>query len=124
MLSEMEELYGLDYMKQIFGPDYPKLTRREYATEVTKVLHGDLEVGTILRFSENECGGFDPNQSGIIFLRFEDSRMIYRHSQGGEVYVTVPKHTLEWYESLTEEQVDELVARCQARSRAYQAQVD
>jgi hypothetical protein len=106
MLQEMRQIYGQAYLD-------PVMTHLELTVEVTKVLYGDLEPGTVLKFRGDNCGDAGQKGSETVFLHVDDSRILYPHSQGGETYATVPKEALDWYQSLSPAQVKELEARWQ-----------
>jgi hypothetical protein len=101
--------------REVYGADFVP-TRLRLTAEVTKVLHGDLKPGTTLEFPGTNCGGVDPNAPETIFLHFDDAQMLYSHSpfwSPGELYLTVRREALEWYQSLSPEQVREFETRCE-----------
>ena len=111
LMRQLEEVYGKDYLAQMI-PDF------KWIVEVSKVLHGDLEPGTTLTFPAENCDAADLAEPGTVFVHFEDSRAIFPHSDGGEVYLTAPGKALAWYQSLTPEQVNDFEARCLSRREA------
>ena len=112
MIRQYEELYGRNYAKQM---GFRALMRTELTVEVSNVLHGDLKPGVMLTFFDEECSEADLAEPQTVFLHVEDSRTIHPHSEGGELYLTVPGKALEWYESLTPDQIKDFEARCLAR---------
>lgn len=109
VLEQMRDIYGSDYIDQFVS------TRLELTVEVTEVLYGDLEPGTVLKFRGDNCGDAGLKGPETVFLHVDDSRILYPHySQRGETYATVPKEALDWYQSLSPAQVTELETRWQA----------
>jgi hypothetical protein len=98
-------------------PEVNKPNQLRLVVEVTRVVHGDLEVGTRLEFSGNECREEDLNEPETVFLHFDDSRVAYPHSAEESVYLTIPKKALDWYQSLTGDQVSELERKALSRRR-------
>lgn len=112
LLLHIEEVHGRDEAKSLgFGGH----ARTEWTVEVAKVLHGALKPGITLTFFSEQCGRADLAESQHVFLHVGDSRTILPDSEGGELYLTVPAEALEWYQSLTPEQIKDLDARSQAR---------
>ncbi|MEN6429111.1 MAG: hypothetical protein ABFE13_27495 [Phycisphaerales bacterium] len=110
---QYEDIYGRDYAKLMGGPrTIPELT-----VEVAQVLYGNLKPGMTLTFPGEECEHAMKTEPQVIFLRFDDSRTIFPHTQGGELYHAVPRRALDWYQSLTQEQFKEFEARALARQR-------
>ena len=112
MMRQLREICGQEYL------DAMKPTRLELTFEVTKVLCGDMQVGAILTFPGDECD-VRPGKPEPVFLHLDDSRLIYPehvypHHKAREMYLTVPRKALDWYQSLTQDQVKELEARCLA----------
>ncbi len=107
-MEELRQIYGQEYLDSI------RPTRPELTIELTEVLHGDLRAGTILTFPGEDCD-VRPGEPEPVFLHLDDMRLIY-HPQypAREIYTTVPKKALDWYQSLTPEQVKDLEARCLA----------
>ncbi len=110
LLQEMRDIYGSDYVDQFVW------SRLELTVEVTEVLYGDLEPGTVLKFPGDNCGDAGLKGPETVFLHVDDSRILYPHSQGGETYTTVPREALDWYESLTADEVKKLEALRQSKS--------
>ena len=48
-------------------------------------------------------------------------RLLYPHHQARELYTTVPREALDWYQSLTADQVKDLEARCLAERAKREA---
>ncbi len=110
---QYEEIYGRDYAKLLGGPrTIPELT-----VEVMQVLYGNLKPGMMLTFSGEECEQTLKTEQQVVFLRFDDSRTVFRHTEGGKMYEAVPRRALDWYQSLTKEQFKEFEARALARQR-------
>ncbi len=105
MVRELKQIYGQEYL------DAMRPTKPELTVEVTRVLYGDLQVGAVLTFAGEECDCAQLDGPDSVFLHFEDSRLIYPHSQSQELYVAVPKEVLDWYQSLTADQVKDFEAR-------------
>jgi hypothetical protein len=105
----------LEDMRKYYGADNVNPTRPELTVEVTSVLYGDLQPGTVLTFPGDECARAQPGQPEPVFLHLDDMRLIY-HPQypAREIYLTVPRQALDWYQSLTEDQIKEFEARCLA----------
>ncbi|RPJ38306.1 MAG: hypothetical protein EHM35_04815 [Planctomycetaceae bacterium] len=104
MLEDMIEIYGKEYLE---AAGMLKPTRPELTIEVTKVMHGDLQVGTVLTFPGENCR---PDAEPV-FLHLQDERLVYPHREGREIYLTVPGEALEWYQSLTADQARDLEVR-------------
>jgi hypothetical protein len=103
LIRQMREIYGQAYLDSV-------MTHLELTVEVTKVLYGDLEPGTVLKFRGDNCGDAGLNGPETVFLHVEDSRILYPHSRGGETYVAVPRKALDWYLSLNADEVKKLEA--------------
>lgn len=112
MIRQYEEIYGRDYVKQLGILAH---TRTALTVEVSTVLHGDLKPGAALTFFDEECSETDLAEPPTVFLHVEDSRTIDPDSEGGELYLTVPGKALDWYRSLTEDQIKDFETRCLAR---------
>ncbi len=95
--------------------DAGKPARPKLAVEVTRVLHGNLKAGARLEFFGDECREADLDEPETVFLHFDDSRVVYPHSPEGPVYLTVPRRVLDWYQSLSADQLRELETKCLAR---------
>jgi hypothetical protein len=108
LMQQMREIYGQAYLDSV-------MTHLELTVEVTEVLYGDLEPGTVLKFRGDNCEEADLDRPETVFLHVEDSRILYSRSHGGETYATVPRKALDWYQSLTADQIKELEARWGAR---------
>jgi len=78
----------------------------------------------VLEFAGDECGGADPNAPETIFVHFDDAHMLYPHWRPGELYLIVPREALDWYRSLTAEQVKELETRREREIAEYLAWVE
>ena len=109
MMKQLQEIYGERYL-QSMGAMQVELT-----VEVNEVLYGNLEPGTILNFPGDECDEADIEEPETVFLHFEDGGMIFAHAAGEPLYMTVPKSALEWYQSLTPEQIQDLESRWSAK---------
>jgi hypothetical protein len=108
-LRELADIYGEDYLRQMgFGPC-------ELTVEVTTVLHGDLQVGTELTFSVEDCCLAEAHEPDGVFLHVDDIRLLYPLKKAREGCVTVPRKALDWYQSLTPGQVKDLEAQGLAR---------
>jgi len=116
MMEQLKEIYGQEYLDTA-------LTRPELTVEVTKVVYGDLQVGAVLTFAGDDCGDALRGEPEPMFLHLDDMRLIY-HPQypARELYTTVPRKALDWYQSLTAEQVKDLEARCLAERAERQRQ--
>jgi hypothetical protein len=110
--KQYEEVYGPNYVKRLFPPTIPELT-----VEVAQVLYGNLKPGMTLTFPGGECEHALETEPQVVFLRFDDSRIVFPYTQGDELHEAVPRRALDWYESLTEEQFKEFEARTLARRR-------
>ena len=107
MWEQMRQIYGQAYLDQF-------MTQLELTAEVTEVLYGDLEPGTVLKFRGDNCGDAGLKGPETVFLHVNDFRILYPHyPQRGETYATVPKEALDWYQSLSPAQVKELETRWQ-----------
>lgn len=104
--AELEAIYGRDYLTAS-----GMLTSYELIIEVATVLAGDLEPGMILTIPRDRCPLIQPGDSDLIFLHFDDGRLRYPHSPAEELYMVVSREVLDWYRSLTPEQVKDLEAR-------------
>jgi uncharacterized protein YnzC (UPF0291/DUF896 family) len=109
MWEQMRHIYGQAYLDQF-------MTQLELTVEVTEVLYGDLEPGTVLKFPGDNCGDAGLNGAETVFLHVKDSRLLWSHSEGGEAYTTVPREALDWYQSLTADEVKKLEALRQSGS--------
>jgi hypothetical protein len=78
--------------------------------EVNEVLYGDLQPGTVLKFRGDHCEDDGQDGARTIFLHVEDARLLFPDAEGGEAYATVPREALDWYRSLTPEEVKQLEA--------------
>ena len=108
MLEQLKEIYGDRYVTAAPGP----ATHEELAVEVTEVVYGELEPGTILMYRETYRA---LQTSEKVFLHFEDDRALSPHAPGEPANLTVSRAALEWYQSLTPEQIEKLVARWSGR---------
>jgi len=109
--EEMKRQY-----KQVYGEDIERLLSEEQGIEVTAVvsdvLYGNLRAGSTVTFWGADCRNVDLAEPSPVFLHTDDSRTIYAHSEGGELYTTVSNRALAWYLSLTADELKELEARC------------
>lgn len=87
--------------------------------DVIKVFHGNIEEGIRLWVPTVECKPEHLTGKEIVFLHVADSRVIYPHTQGGELCLSVTEKALDRYLSLTSGQMEELEARCLARWPSY-----
>lgn len=111
LLLASEDKEMLEQLKEIYGDKYIQSTQQtheELAVEVKDVLSGDLEPGTVLMFEDTYHG---LQTSEKVFLHFDDDHALSPHARGEPANLTVSKSALDWYESLTPEQIQELVAR-------------
>jgi hypothetical protein len=115
MLEQMRQIYGAEYLEH-FGIG----TKPELTVEVNEVLYGDLQPGTVLKFRGDHCEGAGQDGAETVFLHVDDARLLFADSEGGEGYATVPRVALEWYRSLTPEQVKEFEARWLREPRTQQ----
>jgi len=102
MMRQLREIYGERYMQLMTA------SREELAVEVTEVLSGDLQRGTVLMFEDTYR---TVDEKGDVFLHFDDDRMLYSHARGEPYNRIVSRSALDWYQSLTPEQIQELEAR-------------
>ncbi len=70
----------------------------------------------MLKFRGDNCEDAGLKGPETVFLHVEDSRLLWSHSQGGEAYTTVPRKALDWYRSLTAEEIKKLEALRQSGS--------
>jgi hypothetical protein len=111
MLRQYEQIYGKEMARQMGFCEATNVT-----AEVSKVLSGDLELGTLLTFSAHDCNEADLAEAEPVILHVYDLSIILPNSKkGGERYLTVPRRALEWYQSRTPEQIKDFDARCTAR---------
>jgi len=110
MLEELEAIYGREYLVAS-----GMMTEFELTVEVTAVLYGDLEVGTVLTFPADNCRRAKAGEPEPVFLHVDDMRLLNPRNKAGEGYLTVGRKALDWYESLTPDQVKDLEARGLAR---------
>jgi len=103
-------------LREMYGQEYAMImmTRPELTVEVTQVVHGDLQRGTTLTFPGNNCDHVLSEEAEPVFLHLQDARLVYPQQQAQEMYLAVPRKALDWYQSLTQDQVKELEARCLA----------
>jgi len=105
IMQQLRKIYGQEYFDAMEKP-----TRLEFTVEVTKVLYGDLQVGTILTLPDDDCD-VRPGGPEAVFLHFDDSRLIYPQHKAREMCSAVPRKALDWYQSLMPDQVTDLEAR-------------
>jgi hypothetical protein len=117
LLQQMREIYGAEYLQK-FGIGAESAV--ELTVEVNEVLSGRLQPGDVLKFRGDNCRDAGRDGREAIFLHVEDGRILDPDSEGGAVYATVPRAALEWYRSLTPEQVKEFEARWLGESRTGQ----
>jgi hypothetical protein len=120
LIRQMREIYGDDYLRK-FGIKAESAV--ELTVEVNEVLSGHLQPGTVLKFRGDHCQDAGREGAEAIFLHVEDGRLLFPDSQGGEVYATVPRAALEWYRSLTPEQVKEFEARWSSRGQTQEREL-
>lgn len=109
------EAVGLYGVEALLTP-YPRL---QLTVEVTEVLHGDLTPGAKLTFFGDECSERDLAEPQTVFLYLPDSRMLFPFTEGGDLYLTVSRKVLDWYQSRTEAQIDDVKTRYLARQARY-----
>ncbi len=97
MMKQLAEIYGKRYVQRV------PLTTEELTVEVKGVLYGDLEPGATLTFPKGRCDDADLAEAETVFVATQ--------AQDETLYATVPHSALEWYQSLTPEQIQELEAR-------------
>ncbi|MEN6334891.1 MAG: hypothetical protein ABFE01_11565, partial [Phycisphaerales bacterium] len=97
-LAQYEKIYGRDALMAMEA-SASVYTRPELTVEVSNVLYGDLKPGTTLTFFGDECEHAMRTEPQVVFLHVEDSRIIFPHTEGGELYHAVPARALEWYQS-------------------------
>jgi hypothetical protein len=120
ILRQMQEIYGADYLRKFgIGPE----SAVELTVEVNEVFHGGLQPGTVLKFRADYCEAVGPDGAETIFLHVDDARLLFPDSEGGEAYTTVPRAALEWYRSLTPEQVQEFEARWSSRGQTQEGEL-
>jgi len=105
VLRELREIYGQAYLVSA-GLIEPELT-----VEVTSVLYGDLEVGAILTFPGENCDLGEPGEPEPVFLHVDDRRLLNPQNEARESYSAVPRKALDWHQSLTPNQLQELETR-------------
>ncbi len=107
MMAKLAAIYGREYLEAS-----GMLTRCDHLTvEVSTVLHGDLQPGMILTFANGGCGQIRPGDPDSVFLHVDDQRLLYPRSPTEELYTTVSREALDWYQSLTADQIRDLEAR-------------
>lgn len=111
MMAQLKAIYGDRYIHSV------AMTQGELTVEIKDVLYGDLEPGAILKFPGDECDKADLDDPETVFLHFEDGGTMFEHAQGEPLYITVPKRALDWYESLTDDQIKAFEARRQQDQR-------
>jgi hypothetical protein len=116
MTAQLIAIYGREYLEAS-----GMMTRHELSVEVTEVLHGDVQPGMILTFPDGECGDLRPGDPDPVFLHVDDQRLFYPRYAAQELYMTVPREALDWYRSLTADQVQELEAKCLAERAKREA---
>ncbi len=84
--------------------------------EVIKVVCGAIARGTKLQIPTTEIGRNDLSELETVFLHVEDSRILYPHASGGELYTTASRGALDRYLTLSPEQIHAVEARCLAQS--------
>lgn len=109
-MRELRKTYGQEYADSLMtGLTWPELT-----IEVIQVVHGDLQPGTTLTFPGDDCEHDLSEETEPVFLHLEDARLLYPRHQAQEIYLVVPRKALDWYQSLTPEQIKDLEVRCLA----------
>lgn len=106
MMQELRAIYGQEYLVSS-----GMLAELEVTIEITKVLHGDLQVGAVVTFSGGNWGFLEAGEPEPVFLHVEDMRLLDPRNKAGEGYSIVPRKALDWYQSLTPDQVRDLEAR-------------
>jgi hypothetical protein len=101
----------LEELEKIYGPAGSPM-QLEAVIEVTKVLFGNLKPGTTLTLPQEQCEQINLKPIVVIFLYFEDARTLYYDGRAEPICLTVPKRALDWYQSLTPDQVQGLDSRC------------
>jgi len=97
IMEQLKKSYGSTYRQ-----GFPS-THKELAVELTEVLSGPLAPGTILTFPKGKCQDAHLDEPETVFLALPGRDAIS--------YMTVPKAALDWYQSLTPEQIEKLEAR-------------
>lgn len=101
MMKQLAEIYGKRYVQRV------PVTTEELTVEVKEVLYGDFTPGATLTFPKGRCDDADLNEPETVFLSTK--------TQGETLYTTVPRSALDWYQSLTPEQIQGIVARWSAK---------
>ena len=83
------------------------LTTKKLTVEVKEVLSGNLNPGATLTFPERTCDDADLAKAETVFVCV----FVSTQAQDETLYATVPRSALDWYQSLTPEQIQELEAR-------------
>lgn len=92
------------------------LNNEEIIAEVSEVIYGDLQQGKILQFPSAECIDADPNLAEVVFIHVDDFQLLYpSYSQHYELYATVPRESLYWYQALSFEEKTEFAAQSAIR---------
>ncbi len=102
MMEQLKKIYGDRYIQSRHQ------THEELAVEVSEVLYGDLEPGGILMFQETYR---TVDSKGDVFLHFEDDWVLSRYGRSEPWKRIVGRSALDWYQSLTPEQTQELEDR-------------
>ncbi|MBN1359226.1 MAG: hypothetical protein JW993_01480 [Sedimentisphaerales bacterium] len=117
--AEAVQKYIMAYGAEAVRPS-PKL---QLTVEVTEVISGDLTPGTTLTFPGEQCLEVNLDEPQTVFLHLPDSRMLFPFTQGGDIYLTVSRKALDWYHSLSAEQIEALKTRYLARRALYMKQL-
>ena len=103
MMEQLRAIYGDRYLQTVQGEPV------EWAVEVNEVVSGDLEPGTVVVFDELP---FPFDASERVFLHLDDDRVLDPRARGKAANLIVPRSALQWYQSLTAEQVQDFETRC------------
>ena len=101
----------IEELEKYLGPAGPPM-RLEVRIEVGEVLWGGLEAGTTLTFEDSQYMPTDRGEGEVVLLHFEDRRMLYPDAKAEALCLSVPRRALDWYESLSADQAEELAGRC------------
>lgn len=65
---------------------------------------------------ETNCDDINVSDTETVVIRFSDWQMLYVHydsERTGEVYTSISGEAFDWYQSLTEKEIEEYAARMQ-----------
>ena len=107
--SAPPESLGVNPDPGMFGMEYEEPLLN---VQVSKVLYGSLIEGDELNILQNgnSCWGYD-NPSSIVFVHFNNPKIIHPDSNEVEYYSSISKRTFDWYQELDKTQMNEFVSR-------------